>query len=183
MSSLDDFDVGDLVGRIGRQRGPGPGMGRNGRPAWSGTVEGTPALWVTWVTDAAKRLGRPVPESLSIDGRRVRIVGRRLTFGDRHYFECPHCGRRVEALYFLRRAFGCRLCLRLGYRSQMARPTSVWAPLDALFSRRLSPSRWTMADRDPVDFLTAALRKDLTAQVRDLVGRITTEGVTNEEPE
>jgi hypothetical protein len=130
-------------------------------------VEDTPCLWVTWVADAAKRQGRPVPEALSVDGRRVALEAVRLTYGDRYYFRCPICGRRVETLYFALRP-GCRQCLRLGYRSQSHRATSVYWTLDRLFARRFLPSRWTTAEGDPVGFLVEGLREDLQRRIDDL---------------
>ena len=162
-----NFDVNQLVEKMGHQRGPSQGSGSNGRRPWNGLVEETPHLWVTWVTDAAKRQGRPVPTALLVNGRRVDLEGVRLTFGDRYYFLCPTCGRRVETLFFALGRPGCRRCLRLGYRSQSQRETSVYWALDRLFDRHLDLglSRWVVGEHDPVGFLLEDLREALEARI------------------
>lgn len=44
--------------------------------------------------------------------------------GHRHYWLCPHCGRRCEVVLMGLggRRWGCRVCLRLQYRSQYQLP-------------------------------------------------------------
>ena len=169
-----DFDVmiDRTIDKIGHQPGPMPGLGSNGSAPWEGIVEETPALWVTWVTDAAKRLGRPVPKALLVDGRRVDLDSVRLTYGDRYYFKCPRCGRRVETLFFLGRDFGCRQCMRLGYRSQMHRLGSAYGALDRLFARRAFAGRWHMVEGDPVGALVEDLREGLTEGIRAMLDRV-----------
>src|SRR3989304_7662982 len=101
--------VEEFERRLKRHRGPVYGRGP-GRP-WRGIVEDRPALWVTWVVAVSRRLGKGAPVSVTIDGVDVPIVKVPLTFGPRHYFVCPWCHRRCEALFFLGREFGCRKCL------------------------------------------------------------------------
>jgi hypothetical protein len=73
---------------------------------------------------------------LEIGGKPLKIVSVKLTFGTRHYWLCPRCGRRCEAVYFLGKYAGCRVCLHLGYRSQCHAPGTPWRWLDnALLGR------------------------------------------------
>ena len=132
---MQDY-VDDLFSRMSSARGPSSGMGRGPGHPWYGVVEDTPALWITWIVEASRRLGRPMPHALKVDGKLVCLACVKLTFGWRYYFECPRCGNRCEAIYFLRRdASGCRRCLHLGYRSQMHRRYSPYGELDRMFSR------------------------------------------------
>lgn len=162
----------DLVAKMGHQRGPSPGFGANGRRHWVALVEDTPCLWVTWVTDAAKRQGRPVPAALSVNGKVIALEAVRLTFGDRYYFRCPSCGRRVETVFFALGRPGCRRCLRLGYRSQSLRVTSVYRTLDRLFARDLFHGRWYAGEGDPIAFLVEDLRQGLQARIDALFDRV-----------
>jgi len=155
MASLKDYDVVGIdarLAKLGHQRGPGPGMGRSAGRPWNGIVEDTPALWVGWIVEGYKRLGRPLPERLWVGITPVALAWVQLTFGRRYYFLCPHCGRRCETLYFLGGRFACRKCLRLGYRSQTRRPGSAYAWLDWVFGREKDIfRRWHPAERDVTD--------------------------------
>jgi hypothetical protein len=73
--------------------------------------------------------------------------------GERPWWRCPLCGRRVLVLYF-RRCWGCRRCLRLTYRSQ--RQDRV-ARLDA--SARKLGRRVGIVDADARDLLSRWPRK------------------------
>ena len=134
------------------QPGPMSGEGRNpnGRP-WRGIVEHTPAIWITWLKQMCRRLEIDVERlGLRLYGEPIDITGVELTFGRRHYFLCPACLERREALYFMkdRRPEGprnesggralCRECAHLGYLSQAHRPGSALGDLERLWSRRPS---------------------------------------------
>ena len=160
------FDVMGAVEKIGHQRGPGPGEGRSTGPPWRGIVEETPAIWVSWVVGAARRAGYKTPAHLEVNGQRAHLVSVPLTYGPRWYFLCPHCGRRCEALYLKGRDFGCRRCLRLGYRSQKYRATSCYAVLDRLFARDWIPARWRGPEK--VDVMADRLRERLEKAVDGL---------------
>lgn len=160
------FDVMDAIEKIGHQRGPGPGEGRSSGTPWRGIVEETPAIWVSWVVGAARRAGYKTPDHLEVNGQRAHLVSVPLTYGPRWYFECPHCGRRCEALYLKGRDFGCRRCLRLGYRSQKYRATSCYAVLDRLFARDWIPARWRGPEK--VDVMADRLRERLEKAVDGL---------------
>lgn len=160
------FDVMDVIEKIGHQRGPGPGEGRSSGTPWRGIVEETPAIWVSWVVGAARRAGYKTPDHLEVNGQRAHLVSVPLTYGPRWYFECPHCGRRCEALYLKGRDFGCRRCLRLGYRSQKYRATSCYAVLDRLFARDWIPARWRGPEK--VDVMADRLRERLEKAVDGL---------------
>lgn len=125
-----------LLAGMNNARGPTPGCGRGpGRP-WRGIVEETPALWVTWIAEAARRMGKR-PRAITVGDLEIRIVSVPMHFGDRFYFVCPACRSRREALFFVGSRVGCRQCMRLGYRSQVHRANSPFMALDRLFSRRL----------------------------------------------
>ena len=160
------FDVMDVIEKIGHQRGPGPGEGRSSGTPWRGIVEETPAIWVSWVVGAARRAGYKTPAHLEVNGQRAHLVSVPLTYGPRWYFLCPHCGRRCEALYLKGRDFGCRRCLRLGYRSQKYRATSCYAVLDRLFARDWIPARWRGPEK--VDVMADRLRERLEKAVDGL---------------
>ncbi|EJM25133.1 hypothetical protein PMI22_00479 [Pseudomonas sp. GM21] len=57
--------------------------------------------------------------------------------GNRPWFLCPCCGRRVAKLY-LRRVFACRHCLHLNYASQQANKRDRAADLSSKLRRSLS---------------------------------------------
>ena len=154
----------DLVARLGHQRGPEPGEGRSHGLPWRGIVEETPAVWVTWVVEASRRAGLPVPSAVMAAGVRVTVVSVALTYGLRYYFRCPDCGRRCEALYLVGRSLACRKCQRLGYRSQKYRPTSCYAALDRLFARTFT------RDGDQVDIMADELRRRLEAGIDTIIG-------------
>ena len=160
----DAPDVSAAIQKLGHQRGPGPDEGRNACDPWQGIVEETPAIWVTWLVDAAKRAGYALPLTLEVAGQKVPLVSVALTYGLRWYFKCPRCGRRCEALYVRRQDFGCRRCLRLGYRSQKARPTSCYAMLDRVFARDYWAGRWD-GDASKASLLADEVRRRLEAQV------------------
>ena len=170
------MDVDTLETRADSARGPFPGEGRSAWRPWRGIVEKTPCLWVTWLTEACKRLRVPMPRRIEVDGISVPLVWVQLTFGRRYYFACPLCGRRCETLYFLGRAAGCRICLRLGYRSQMHRHTSIWAYLDFVFDRRpLRRRLWRRyeADDNPVVRLVVEpLRRLLAERIEAMMTRV-----------
>ena len=159
------LDVFSALDKMGHQRGPIPGEGRNGRDPWAGLVEETTAVWATWIVDAARRAGCPLPVTLDAHGTTLRMTSVDLTYGRRWYFLCPHCGRRVEAVYFVGRDMGCRRCLRLGYRSQKSRPASVYRVLDWVFAR----DRWRSGrygfDADKIGIVGEAVRSRLEAKV------------------
>jgi hypothetical protein len=172
---FDVMDADAMLAKMLHHRGPGPGEGRShGRP-WRGIVEETPCLWVTWLVTAAKRLGAPVPAGILVHGERVALVSVRLTFGDRYYFLCPRCDRRVEALYFLGRDVGCRRCLHLGYESQVYRPGSPWRLLSRVFDRRplhrLS-RRWEDGDSPVVTEVVAPMREMMQEKVEAMLTKI-----------
>ena len=167
------MDTDTIYHRMQHQPGPGLGQGRGlGRP-YRGIVEETPALWVQWIAAAYRRMGKDVPDEIFVDGMPVRLVYTQLTFGKRYYFICPLCGHRRETLYFLRRDFGCRKCLHLGYRSAVQRKTSIWACLDRVFrggelTRR---SRRREGDAELED-LVQEMREYLAGQIDVMVARL-----------
>lgn len=166
-----------ILRTLERRHGPEPGWGAShGRP-FAGVLEETPVLWVTWLTDMARRMGREVPPAIKVSGEVVDIVSAELTFGRRYFFRCPKCGHRREALYFLGKTrsgtnvCGCRACLHLGYRSQFSRASSAWAELDKLKGRKAARRRWSKDEvvRLDVRELRAQLRKgieDMLSQVQ-----------------
>lgn len=168
-----NLDADAIWAQIHSARGPGPGEGRGpGRP-WRGIVEDVPCLWVQWIVNACKRLGRPVPDSLGADGAPVLIVPVQLTYGVRYYFMCPQCARKVEALYFLPGAFGCRKCLHLGYRSQTQRIGSIYRALDFVFDRRpLLSQRYEDNDNPIVQDVVRPLRRMLAARIEAMLSRV-----------
>lgn len=173
LDALASVPADELLARLtGGQRGPYRGDGRGpGRP-WAGLVEETPALWVTWFVAAAKRAGQPVPAAILIDGRRVDLVSARLTYGLRWYWQCPRCGRRCEAIYLAPGRAGCRVCLRLGYRSQAQRPASIWGLWDLIFARDGDDlGRYTAHD-GVIGSAAADLRRQLENGIRDLLARV-----------
>jgi len=158
------FDVMDVIEKIGHQRGPGPGEGRSSGTPWRGIVEETPAIWVSWVVGAARRAGYKTPDHIEVFDQRAHLVSVPLTYGPRWYFLCPHCGRRCEVLYVKGGDFGCRRCLRLGYRSQKYRATSCYAVLDRLFAREWIPARWA-GPGEKVEVMVRDLRKHLEGRI------------------
>lgn len=156
------------------QRGPYQGGGRGpGRP-WSGLVEETPALWVGWLVALARLAGKPVPVAILVGDVRVNITAVRLTFGNRHYFKCPRCRRRCEAIYILARVPACRKCHHLGFRSQAQRASSIWAVLDVMFDRRAlaRPQRYDV-DKGLLADVLAEVRADLGARLASALDGIT----------
>ena len=122
------------IAALEHRRGPLAGQGRSAYPPWNGVVEDTPRLHVRTVCDAARRMGlRPTDVRIEIGDWIATVEGVRVGFGVRHYFRCPVCHRRCEALYYLLERLACRKCQRLGYMSQKYRSTSAFAALDALF--------------------------------------------------
>ena len=129
-------------------------------------MEDTPQLHIRTVCNAARRMGvRPTDIQIKVDNQVVPIEGVRVGFGVRHYFRCPACSRRCEALYYLLGRLACRKCQRLGYMSQKHRSTSVFAALDALFRghRRSILSRPL---REELHEATYALLKATAKQMR-----------------
>lgn len=163
----------ELMGRFAAHRGPGPGGGTGPGQAWHGIVEDTPALWVTWIVDGARRAGRdPLALRLTVGNTPLRMAWVQLRFGRRYYWECPHCGRRCEAVYVARYGVGCRACLRLGYRSQTHRAASPYAVFDDLFERRLTEGRYG----DPggkLDGMLDDLHKHLQGKIDSLLAKVT----------
>ena len=78
--------------------------------------------------------GVAVPVVISVNGRKIALVSAALTFGPRWFFQCPKCGRPVEAVYVLRGGAACRRCHRLLYRSQCHRSTSAYRVLGRLLA-------------------------------------------------
>lgn len=164
------FDPERILDKLGTQPGPMLGAGRGpGRP-WQGIVEETPQLWAQWFAHAAKRARRPLPGYLLVDGVTVRFTTVPLTFGDRTYFRCPQCGRRVEVVYVLPRQCACRRCCRLGYRSQAHRSTSAWGLLDMIFARDLS--RWELPE-SAASAMVKELRGHLLGEIEAMLRRVT----------
>lgn len=130
----EDLDVLGLVGRAADQPGPIAGGGRGPGRSGVGVVEDTTALWVGWVAAAARVAGVAVPVVISVNGRKIALVSAALTFGPRWFFQCPKCGRPVEAVYVLRGAAACRRCHRLLYRSQCHRSASAYRVLGRLLA-------------------------------------------------
>lgn len=173
----ENVDVGQLILRSIAQmaHGPMPGFGAGHGVHFSGVVEMTPVLWVTWLTYTARRMGCEVPTAIKVSGEVVEIVSVDLTFGRRYFFRCPRCGHRREALYFLGKRCGCRVCLHLGYQSQCSRATSAWPELDRLFGRTAVRRRWSREESVGLDVhkLRAQLRKgieDMLSQVQVVEG-------------
>lgn len=162
-------EPGSLVDRAMVQRGPVFGRGP-GRP-WRGIVEKTPCLWVTWVTDACKRVGVS-PDALRVTfyGVELEMTSVELTFGLRWYWLCPRCGRRCEAVYCAG-AVGCRVCLHLGYLSQCHRRTSAWLWLERLFTRHWPISR-RYFPTDEAGTIVKELGKYLRNEIRDMVAQV-----------
>lgn len=173
MREMPNLDADTFMARMHAARGPSPGEGRGPGHRWGGIVEETPCIWVTWLVNACKRLGRPVLDSIEADGGPVQIVPVQLAYGKRYYFLCPICGRKVEALYFLPKAFGCRKCLHLGYRSQAQRTNSIYRYLDLAFDRRaLLSQRYEDADNPIVADVVKPLRKLLAERIEEMLSRL-----------
>ncbi len=172
LGAFRGMDADAILAELRCARGPAPGMGRSAGTPWRGIAEETACLWVTWFTEAARRAGLAAPQAIEVNGRRVPLVTAQLTFGQRHYFECPLCGRPVEALYFLGRECGCRKCLRLGYRSQARRPGSPWAYLDWVFARRSLWRRWELPDNVACREIVEPLRKLLAERIEAMMGQV-----------
>lgn len=170
MGTGQDF-AEQLTARMARHRGPGPGDGKGPGRRWAGIVEETPALWVTWVVDSARRIGvDPLALGVIAGTMPLRIETAQLTYGLRYYWRCPICGKRVEAVY-IKRQVGCRRCLRLGYRSQTYRAASPYAVFDQLFSRDLFARRYA----DPgnrLDGTLDALQRALQGKIDELVRHV-----------
>ena len=173
------MDAERLVDRFLHHRGPGPGEGRShGRP-WRGIAEDTPCLWVGWLVAASKRLGKPIPSAIAVNGVRAPLVSVQLTYGQRYYFVCPCCGRRVETLYFLGHDVGCRRCLRLGYESQVYRPGSPWWALKTIFDRRPLHHiyrRWEDGDSPVVKGVVAPMREMMRERIEAMLREIAVPG-------
>ena len=161
----------------GWMRHPGPWRGRGrgpGRP-WNGIVEDTPCLWITWVKRIARIRGAKVEEvKIEIGGKQLEITSVPLTFGPRHYFRCPMCYRRCEAVYFLGSYVGCRACLRLGYRSQCHEPGTPWVFYERLFFDRHLPvsGRYKGSEILASPSLAGALEKALRWKVDGLISEL-----------
>lgn len=130
----EDLDVLALVGRAADQPGPIAGAGRGPGRSGVGVVEDTTALWVGWIAAAARVAGVAVPRVLAVNDRLLGLVSVPLTWGRRWFFQCPICGRRVEAVFFLRGGAACRRCHRLLYRSQCHRTTSAYRVLGRMLA-------------------------------------------------
>ena len=116
--------------------GPAPGQGNSHGQKWGGIVEKTPAIWITWIIEAAKAVDtNPLNLLISFFGQPLDMATVELTYGPRYYFLCPLCHRRCEAIYHLPNKTGCRQCLRLGYLSQNHRPDSKWYYLRLINNR------------------------------------------------
>ena len=107
--------------REGWIRGPG------GTMTWRRDGEAFASLGYT-VEPGAVRLrynshdddGNPLAVNI-----RIPVTTRPCRYGgQRHYWACPHCGRRCEVIVsgWGGRGWGCRKCLRLRYRSQALAP-------------------------------------------------------------
>lgn len=130
----EDLDVLGFLSRAASQPGPLAGGGRGRGRSYGGVVEDTTALWVGWVVAAARVAGVSVPRVLSVNDRPLGLVSAPLTWGRRWFFLCPNCGRRVEAVFFLRGGLACRRCHRLLYRSQCHRATSAYRVLGRMLA-------------------------------------------------
>lgn len=169
------MDADALIHKAMHQRGPGPGEGRSHGTPWRGIVEETPHIYVTWLVQGAKAMGRPIPSAIYIDGKRVDIVSVELTFGARYYFLAPCCGRRTEALYFLGDEVGCRKCLHLGYRSQAHRPGSVWAYLAMAFDKSSPWQRFDWPENVVMTEIVAPVRERLASELEAMLSRVSLE--------
>jgi len=130
----EDLDVLSFLGQAASQPGPLAGGGRGRGRSHGGVVEDTTTLWVGWVVAAARVAGVSVPRVLAVNDRLLGLVSVPLTWGRRWFFLCPNCGRRVEAVFFLRGFPGCRRCHRLLYRSQCHRTTSAYRVLGRMLT-------------------------------------------------
>lgn len=155
--------------------GPSEGCGRGpGRP-WGGIVEQSPALWVVWIVRACKGAGvKPVGMRVAFYGVPLEWATVSLTFGPRHYWLCPLCGRRCEAVFWAGKV-GCRKCLRLGYESQAHRPGSAWFYLGQMLRGRHDFRSGRYDDdktNETADAVIRALRGELRAELRHLVEQV-----------
>jgi len=139
------------------QPGPFTGMGSNGRGnPFGGIVEDTNVFWVRWLIDAARTAGVDLAGlSVAFAGVPLRLDAVRVGFGTRHYWLCPECGGKCEAIYRQGRRVGCRRCLHLGYRSQISRITSRWFWLNRMFDESLN--RILSSRTAPDDFTAKAI--------------------------
>ena len=155
--------------------GPSEGCGRGpGRP-WGGLVEQSPALWVTWIVRACKEVGAdPLKMRVTFYGVPLEWATVSLTFGLRHYWLCPICHHRCEAVFWAGKV-GCRKCLRLGYESQAHRPGSVYFYLGNMLRGR-HDFRSGRYDDDKADETASSvirsLRRDLRDELRNLVAQV-----------
>jgi len=130
---------------------PGPTNGNGPGESWNGLVERTPAIWIRWLKELCQATGRDIEDlGFQMYGIPVKITGVELTFGTRHYFICPGCARRCEALFFVGEPF-CRECANLGYLSQSHRPSSALGELRRIRSRRLAPGMHLSNNPNPED--------------------------------
>jgi len=151
-----------------------PGDGANPHRPFAGLVEETPCVWVTWLAQVARLAEVPLTDlGLSWGGVRLSIELVPLTYGPRAYFRCPRCGRRCEALYRVGGRPACRRCQRLGYRSQMHRPGSLWASLERIFDRDMPiPRRYVPNTRDLDTLLADLLRRKAAARIAETLATL-----------
>ena len=178
----EDFDVTErvaheLVARLVSQR-RGPVFGRGpGRP-WRGIVERTLCLWVTWITEACRRVGvSPGDLGVSFAGERLETTTVELTFGERWYWVCPRCGRRCEVVYYAGEV-GCRVCLRLGYVSQCHQRTSPWLLLWRILTFDHGPRRHWAPSKEAV----ASMVRERVGCIQELVAGIDAGALRTGEP-
>lgn len=94
--------------------------GRSGGWAWTEPHTGKQTASISYLVAADA-----VALIYSMNGMPVRQHVPILTTdcnygGQRHWFGCPGCGKRVAVLYLRNRGFACRKCNRVAYASQSA---------------------------------------------------------------
>lgn len=107
-----------------------------GRIKWpAGIAANKMQIWSTWIVGWCKEHGIAVPGSIKIAGATVEMVAVPITYGLRHYFLCPECSARVEALYWRRLRWACRRCQRLYTVEQLYPPGDVARESQAAMDR------------------------------------------------
>lgn len=160
----------------------GRGLGRR----WWGVVEDTPVVWIGWLVTLAKGRGVPIEElRVEIAGQEVSITSAELRFGRRYYSRCPQCRKNREALYWLGDLVGCRVCLRLGYRSQMHTPGSPWRLLMMALERKKRHWDWLPGRYRPAPSLTrefeAMLRQASRRAIDEIIEKVRIDEAKNKQ--
>lgn len=155
-----------MMAKLMSRRGPMYGRGPGKR--WGGIVEKTPCVWITWIVAAAKTAGLdPMTLQFTFWGVKMEMTRVKLTFGWRHYWLCPRCARRCEAIYYNGRV-GCQECLNLGYLSESHRLTSIWIVLSRL-NTRWPFSRRTFIEDKASQEMARTLRGEFERRLNDIL--------------